>query len=612
MRIKFNAMQKTLKTNSLHTFHIPVMGLAYTIDSPIRVAQYGISSVISIMDDELIEKMNAFYSKKFDLPYQEISQKISDYRAKRITSYLNTVDKIVTEKFEQFKTELSESKAALENYITMLPNKSEIKKGLENFIQEGSIIKENIKNYLEKNLFPGEIDINIMTKVDKDNFDKKEQLPVEFNDAHAALRGFANSTFNSSVVLSAGMNPRLYSYFETFPDFFPNENSELKKKIILKVSDFRSAMIQGNFLAKKGLWVSEYRIESGLNCGGHAFATDGFLLGPILEEFKQKKENLIASAHELLCKALQQKNLPVPESPLELKITVQGGVGTAEEHEFLLDFYKTDSVGWGSPFLLVPEATSSDNDTRELLANAKEDDLYLSHISPLGIPFNTVKGTTNELLREKRIHENKAGSSCPKKYLALSKQYDEKGICTASRKYQDIKLEELETEKENLSEREYAKKQNAITEKSCLCIGLANASLLENNIKIKGEAQGVVVCPGPNIAYFDRQYSLSEMVQHIYGYKSVLNNVRRPNMFVKELSLYLNYFKKEVQEAFESENAAQQKKLNNFKENLLSGIEYYRTLFASGNYFQKEKEAIQHELNQYKTELETLEIGVLT
>lgn len=611
MRIKFNAMKNRLKTNNLHTFHIPVMGLAYTIDSPIRVAQYGISSVISIMDDELIEKMNAFYSKKFDLPYQEISQKISDYRAKRITSYLNTVDKIVTEKFEQFKTELSESKAALENYIAMLPNKSEIKKGLENFIQEGCVIKENIKNYVEKNLYPGEIDINIMTKVDKDNFDKKEQLPIEFNDAHAALRGFANSTLNSSVVLSAGMNPRLYSYFETFSDFFPNENSELKKKIILKVSDFRSAMIQGNFLAKKGLWVSEYRIESGLNCGGHAFATDGFLLGPILEEFKQKKENLIASAHELLCKALQQKNLPVPELPLELKITVQGGVGTAEEHEFLLDFYKTDSVGWGSPFLLVPEATSSDNDTRELLAKAKEDDLYLSHISPLGIPFNTVKGTTNELLREKRISENKAGSSCPKKYLALSKQYDEKGICTASRKYQDIKLAELETEKENLSDKEYTKKQNAITEKSCLCIGLANASLLENNIKIKGEAQGVVVCPGPNIAYFDRQYSLSEMVQHIYGYKSVLNNVKRPNMFVKELSLYLNYFKKEVQEAFESENAAQQKKLNNFKENLLSGIEYYRNLFASGNYFQKEKEIIQNQLNQYKTELETIEIGIL-
>ena len=97
-------------------------------------------------------------------------------------------------------------------------------------------------------------------------------------------------TLNSSVVLSAGMNTKLYSYFESFSDFFPDENGKLKKKIILKVSDFRSALIQGKFLAKKGLWVSEYRIESGLNCGGHAFATDGYLIGPILEEFKTSRK----------------------------------------------------------------------------------------------------------------------------------------------------------------------------------------------------------------------------------------------------------------------------------------------------------------------------------
>ncbi len=260
-----------------HTFHIPVMGLAYTIDSPIRVAQFGISSVISITDDELIEKMRAFYSEKFSIPYQEITQKFQDYRAARITHYLNLVDVIVKDKFDNFKNELSESKASLENYIAMLPNKSDVKKGLQHFIDEGITLKETIKNYLEDNIFPGEIDVNIMTKVDKDNFNKDEQLPIEFNDAHAALRGFANSNLSSSVVLSAGMNPRLYSYFENFSDFFPDSNSNLKKKIILKVSDFRSAMIQGNFLAKKGLWVSEYRIESGLNCGGHAFATDGFL-----------------------------------------------------------------------------------------------------------------------------------------------------------------------------------------------------------------------------------------------------------------------------------------------------------------------------------------------
>lgn len=587
----------------IHSFHIPVMGLAYTIDSPIRVAKYGISSVISIADDELIEKMTAFYSEKFNSSYQEISQKIHDYRAKRITTYLNLVDKIVKQKFESFKTELSESRQALENYISMLPNSSEIKKGILNLMEDGISFKENIQNYIESHLSTGAIDVNIMTKLDKDNFIKDEQLPIEFNDAHAALRGFANSNLESSLVLSAGMNPRLYSYFENFPDFFPDSNNELKKKIILKVSDFRSAMIQGNFLAKKGLWVSEYRIESGLNCGGHAFATEGLLLGPILEEFKQKKDQLIQSAHDLMVKALQQKQFLVPENPLPLKITVQGGVGTAEEHEFLLDNYNVDSVGWGTPFLLVPEATSVDQPTRNLLMKAQEEDLYLSHISPLGVPFNTLRGTSNEVLKQKRIHDNKAGSSCPKKFLALSKEYDPKGTCSASKKFQDLKLAELETIKDTLSPASYEKSKAAITEKSCLCVGLANASYIENDIKIKGQAQGVVICPGPNMAYFDQEVSLSDMVQHIYGNKSVIRVDNRPNLFVKELKMYLDYFKKDIENITAEITAAQTKKLQAFKDNLLSGIAYYENLLSSSPYFKNEKTRIQDQFDDYRTKL---------
>lgn len=595
----------------LHTFHIPVMGLAYTIDSPIRVGKYGISSVISIMDDELIEKMNAFYSAKFEIPYQEITQKIYDYRALRITSYLNLVDKIVKKKFENFKAEIAESKTALENYIAILPNKSEIKKGLENLLENGFEFKENVKQYIENNIYPGDIDVNIMTKLDKDNFEKDEQLPIEFNDAHAALRGFVNSNLESSVVLSAGMNPRLYSYFENFTSFFPDLNNHLKKKITLKVSDFRSAMIQGNFLAKKGLWVSEYRIESGLNCGGHAFATDGFLLGPILEEFKSKKDQLIQSAYELMVKALAQKEMHVPEKPLHLKITVQGGVGTSEEHAFLLDHYDVDSVGWGTPFLLVPEATSVDKGTRELLIKAKEEDLYLSHISPLGIPFNTLRGTTNEQFKQKRIDESKAGSSCPKRFLALTKELDAKGICTSSKKYQDIKLAELEKQKDTLSEENFKKKSFSITEKACLCVGLANASYLENDIKIKGQAQGVIICPGPNMAYFDQEVSLSKMVQHIYGNANVLQNTHRPNMFIKELIMYVDYLKKEILDISNEITAAQIKKLNAFKSNLLDGISYYEELFSTVNYFEKSKTTIKYMLHFYKTEIIEIEIPVL-
>lgn len=595
---------------SAHTFHIPVMGLAYTIDSPIRVAKFGIDSVISIMDDELIERMNAFYSEKFQLPYNEISRKVHDYRAKRITAYLDLVNTIVNKKFESFKAELAESKESLHEFIAMLPGTSDLKIGLENIISQGVACKTQLMNYIENNLSHGSIDVNIMTKLDKDNFIGNEQLPVEFNDAHAALRGFANSQLESSVVLSAGMNPRLFSYFEQFQDFFPNAKNELKKKIILKVSDFRSAMIQGSFLAKKGLWVSEYRIESGLNCGGHAFATDGFLLGPILEEFKQKKSQLVEAAYGLWAKALELKGNLVPEQPLNLKITVQGGVGTAEEHEFLLSHYQADSVGWGTPFLLVPEATSVDPATRKLLMEAKEDDFYLSPLSPLGVPFNTVKGTTNEAIRAERIHEHDAGSSCPKRFLALSKEYDNKGMCTASRKYQEIKISELEEQKSDLTESVYLHKKEMIREKACLCVGLANAAYLENNISVKGQDHGVVICPGPNMAYFSREVSLKEMTQHIYGETSVMTDNNRPNMFIKELGMYVDYLKNEIGN-MDFNNNNQYKKLKAFQSNLLEGIAYYKKKFTEVSFFESGKKKIDEQLWFYEKEIENISLDVM-
>lgn len=592
-----------MKFKPLHSFHIPVMGLAYTIDSPIRVAQYGLSSTISVMDDELIERMNKFYCEKFELPYQEITKKIEDFRAKRITAYLNTLDTIVKNKFDNLKSSFLESKKEIEDYIDMLPSVSGIRQSLQKHLDD-KLSTDNLKQILEHHLIPGDIDVNIMTKVDRENFDKKVALPVEYNDAHAALRGFVNSTLKSSVVLSAGMNPRLFSYFEEFDAFYPTATGDLQKRIILKVSDFRSALIQGNFLAKKGLWVSEYRIESGLNCGGHAFATDGYLMGVILEEFKERKEELISSTHELLVKALDQKNRPIPTTPLELKITAQGGVGTAAEHQFLLDYYNVDSVGWGSPFLLVPEATSVDTTTRELLAKSKEEDLYLSNISPLGVPFNSIKGTTNEFLKADRISKNKAGSSCPRKYLALNKSHDNEGLCTASRKYQTIELETLMSQKETMSSEEYNQKYSQITEKACLCIGLANASYLDLNLPIKGEAQGVAICPGPNIAYFTKEVSLKRMVNHIYGRDNVIETSERPHFFIKELRMYLDHYKKEKEVIALEQSAVKSKKLLKTKENLLAGISYYKTLFSKDdNYFSNEKQSILNELKASELEL---------
>ena len=594
-----------------HNFHIPVMGLAYTIDSPIRVAQFGISSVVSIIDDEIIERMRDFYSKKFNFDYTAISIKSEDYRAERITAYLDMMDDIVTKKFKDFKEEISKNTESLKQFIGMLPSTSDLKDGLQNILNKKDNLTESIKNFIDHNFNPGEIDVNIMTKVDKDNFIKNVQLPTIYNDAHASLRGFANSKLSSSVIFSAGMNPRLYSYLEEFEDFFPNENGELKKKIILKVSDFRSAMIQGNFLAKKGLWVSEYRIESGLNCGGHAFATDGLLMGPIMEEFKQKKNELQTSAFTLWKSALEQKGKMTTSEPLEIKISVQGGVGTSEEHEFLLTNYNADSVGWGSPFLLVPEATSMDLETRNLLMKAKEEDYYLSNMSPLGVPFNTVRGTSNDEIKDFNISNQKFGSSCPKKFLALSKEFTPKGTCTASKKYQDIKLNELETNKLNFTDKQYEKSKKNITDKSCLCVGLASSAYLEQGLPIKGEKQGVVICPGPNLGFFDREFSLSEMVRHIYGYDNVLPDDRRPHLFINELKLYVDFFKNEIVEFSEEITKSQVKKWESFKGNLLKGIAYYEELFAETNHFKPKLDSIFSDLKSFKLKLEKIKIPQL-
>ena len=595
--------------NYAHNFHIPVMGIGFTIDTPARVAHYGISSAISLVDDMLVEKMREFYCKKFDLPFQAISEKIDDFRAKRITAYLNLIDEIVRRKFEELKNSLNQKGGELEKYMDMLPDFSEIKQRFNHFIQSNNL--KDLQHWLHQHLPLGSIDVNIMTKLDRETYRDNEKLPPEYNDAHAALRGFANSDLKSSVVLSAGMNPRLYSYMENFDDFYPNEKGEIKKKIILKVSDYRSALIQGKFLAKKGIWISEYRIESGLNCGGHAFATDGYLMGPILEEFKINRQSLIETTHEILVSALEAKGRPVPEQPMGIKITAQGGVGTCDEHEFLMDYYDIDSIGWGSPFLLAPEVTNVDNYTLNLLADAKEDDLYLSGISPLGVPFNNLRGNTKDIEKQELIDKNRPGSSCPKKYVEINKDFGEKAICIASRQYQFLKLKELKKLHEHDDEK-YQEEFDKVVEKSCICVGLGTSALHRNNLDHRKEGPGVSVCPGPNIAYYSRKVSLKEMVGHIYGKINIIERSDRPHVFIKELNLYVDYLKSRINEMSRPLTEKNEKYIDTFHKNLMDGIDYYKDLFnKKAAQFQDRKDHLLQSLDHLKEELNEVKLKIL-
>lgn len=566
-----------------HTFHIPVMGTAFTADSALKVAHYGINTVIALADDVLLERLRKYYSGLNNLSYQEIKNNTKDYRADRITSYLNMVNKIASAKFEEFTTTTKDKFEEVKKYFAMLPDTSEVKKEFNKLI-ENSFSFEDLSLWLKDNLSMGSIDVNIMTKVDKTNYFKKEELPSEYNDAHAGLRGYANSDLSSSVIFSAGMNPRLYGYIAQFDDFFPDENGYIKKKIILKVSDYRSAIIQGKFLAKKGLWISEYRIESGLNCGGHAFATDGYLMGPILAEFRDRRQELVDELYAVCKPALEAKGRIVPNDALAITITAQGGVATAEEHNFLIDHYKLDTVGWGTPFLLVPEATTVDPATRKQLQDAKEKDLYLSNVSPLGVPFNNLRNSTKDVEKFNKIEEGKPGSPCPRKFLALSNEYGTEGVCTASRLFQKNKIDE-----QGISDQ--------ITDKACLCMGLAATAVINYGVETR-ESKGVSICPGPNMAYFDQELTLQDMSHHIYNGDEGIVRADRPNMFVNELGMYLTYLSEKIEEHKNDWGKKSGRYLNAFTSNMNEGITYYQGMFNSvGTTFNGVKDAAYQSLN---------------
>ena len=591
-----------------HSFHIPVLGLGFSIDTPLKVARYGISSVVSVVDDELIERMRRHHSEQNNIPYQVIKKTDEDHRARRITAYLNLLEDLASKQFDELKQQEFAPGADIVRYFELLPEHSPLKIAYTEMLnEEDAELKKALQQNLRASLRRGDVEVNIMSKVDKMNLGKDgSPLGDKFSDALCSLRGFAESKLNSSLILSAGMNPRLYSYLAEFEDFYAHNSEPARKKIVLKVSDFRSALIQAKFIAKKGLWVHEFRIESGLNCGGHAFATEGYLLGPILQEFKDKRTEMVDELFGIYKAARATAGAEVTQ-PIT-RVTVQGGIGTAEENTFLQEFYNLDGTGWGSPFLLVPEATNVDQNTLELLKDAGHDDFYISGASPLGIPFNNFKKSTAEVQRLERIAKGRPGSPCVKKFLVSNTEFTEAPICTASREYQNLKIKQLD--ELNVSTEEYNTRYNQITEKLCLCEGLSTSAYIKNDILKPRENSAVAICPGPNTAFFSGVYSLDEMVRHIYGKVNLLKSVNRPHVFINEMKLYIDYLKKDIESSASQLTDKKIKQLERFKEQLLNGVEYYNQLLPSIHKFCEScSQTFQNELTALGFQIHRMEVG---
>ncbi|MEX0929653.1 MAG: hypothetical protein WDZ53_09620, partial [Balneolales bacterium] len=129
---------------------------------------------------------------------------------------------------------------------------------------------------------------------------------------------------------------------------------------------------------------------------------------------------------------------------------------------------------------------------------------------------------------------------------------------------------------QDLPKDEYERRYREVTEKLCLCEGLETSVIKQNGISLKSTNAATAVCPGPNLAYFSAVYSLTDLINHIYGRLDVIKGTVRPHLFIKELGLYIDYFRNELIKSLPLTNPKQARYFDKFKFNLMAGITYYR------------------------------------
>lgn len=585
----------------MHTFHIPVMGTGFTVDTPLKIARFGIASVVSLVDDMFIEQVRKRIALDHNRSFVAIGDHEEDSRARRITAYLNLLQELIAEQFEALRQSSFEEDGEIVYYCELLPD-CELRNKYERMLAaESSDIRLKLQGEIRESITPGPIDVNILTKLDRD-FDRRGvEFPENGSDALSALRGFMNSKVDGAVVLSAGMNRRLFSYIATFDAAYPDASGHVAKRIILKVSDYRSALVQGKMFAKNGLHIAEYRVESGLNCGGHAFGGKGQLMGPVLSEFRDNKQQLFQTLREMIVKSHEVSQRNDCGKPPAATVTAQGGIGDFAEDSLLREVYSVDGTGWGTPFLFVPEVTNVDDKSLVKIVAAKAKDIFLSPSSPLGVPFWTMLTSTSENQRRQKIIDGKPGSKCPKGFLQADTEFTKTPICTASRAYQKRKLKQIEVAEMTFEDHQAA--EQAVFAKACICHELSGVATISMNIDPDAQAS---VCCGPNAAYFEGTATLKQMASHIYGRQRLRLNSERPHMFINELYLSLDFLRGDIKKCREIFSDRQVKSINDCLENLEKGVEHYRELAANSlsqghELFLQGLDSIQRELTEIKS-----------
>ena len=150
---------------------------------------------------------------------------------------------------------------------------------------------------------------------------------------------------------------------------------------------------------------------------------------------------------------------------------------------------------------------------------------------------------------------------------------------------------------------ELALEQVKVVTKTCLCDHLGNGALINLGIK-KEEKAPQAVCPGQNISWFNREYSLMEMMAHFYNKQKSLVSKDRPHMFAKEIQMYVDYFDRLIKKSDLNERTT--KTLNEFYGNMKSGMEYCRTFSQKQPFTSENIDSINPWIDEQSIRLEEM------
>jgi hypothetical protein len=130
-----------------------------------------------------------------------------------------------------------------------------------------------------------------------------------------------------------------------------------------------------------------------------------------------------------------------------------------------------------------------------------------------------------------------------------------------------------------------------------------------NEMDRKLEKDGVSICPGPNLAYYSKTSTLQDMTNHIYGKSTVMQRTDRPNMFIKELGLYVDFLQNKLDTSLNFMDKKQERYFGKFIKNMDEGVAYYKNLFSNKKEsFNDSKETILKELNNYSNKLISIKL----